>query len=82
MIIEALLRCLLATGGVPMPESTLIRAVQTFVRPAQPTVGDVTNALKDADEKKLVSGVTDPDGIEERSWTLTTKGTHKARQLR
>lgn len=81
-ISHAILLCLLAAKGEPLEESTLVRAVQTFMRPEQPSVGDVLAALKDVDDAKLASGVSDPDNIEERSWTLTTKGTHKARQLR
>jgi hypothetical protein len=76
-----LLLALNAADGVAMPESALVRAALKLSTPASPTTGDVLNALKDLQDKKLVAGVSDPQRIEETTWTLTTEGTHKARKL-
>ena len=69
-----------ACDGLPMPEGALVRAVQIGSRPAEPTEGDVTEALKDVEAEGWVAGLT--DSLSGRSWTLTEKGQHKARQLR
>lgn len=78
---RAVLVVLLACDGVPMPEAALVSAVGIAVRPMAPTEGDCREALKDCEAEGYVSGVTD-EFSESRSWTLTEKGTHKARQLR
>lgn len=75
-----LLRALNAGDGVPFPQSALVQAVTNLSRPDQPTMGDVLDALRSAEGKKLVAGVSDPDGINETTWTLTDKGRHKARE--
>lgn len=65
----------------PMPEGSLVSAVQSHARPSQPTESDVVDALKECESEGFVTGVTD-DFTKERSWSLTTQGEHKARQLR
>lgn len=75
-----LLRVLNAADGVPLPESALVRATQTMCAPEKLPIGDVMNALNAAQDVGLVFGASDPDGIEETTWTLTTKGIHKARK--
>jgi len=77
---NALLLCLQAADGEPMPEVALIAAAQIKCRPARPTISDVEVALQELEAEKFAAAVTD-DFSKERSWTLTTKGTHKARQL-
>jgi hypothetical protein len=74
-----ILKSLLAADGVPMPEASLIGAVQTMARPVFPTDGDVIEALKEAERELYCAGVT--DDLTGRSWTLTEKGVHKARKL-
>ncbi len=77
---KQLLRALNQADGVPFPESALAQAVKQLVRPAQPTSAEVALALKDCEAEGYVNGITD-DFIQERSWTLTEKGKHKAIQL-
>lgn len=74
-----ILRALQACDGLPMPQSALISAVQGMARPGQPTQGDVIEALKDVEADGYCSGAA--DDMQETTWTLTTKGIHKARQL-
>jgi hypothetical protein len=51
------------------------------VQPEQPTDSDIADALKDIEEQRCAAAVTD-ELMGERTWTLTPKGTHKARQMR
>jgi len=74
-----LLRALLACDGEPMPEEALCIAAQLLARPAEPTLGDLAAALKSLEADGYAEGVS--DDITGRTWTLTDKGTHKARQL-
>ena len=78
---HSILAVLHACDGVPMPETALLPAVQLHVRPEQPTDSDIADALKDIEEQRYAAAVTD-DLMGERTWTLTPKGTHKARQVR
>lgn len=77
---QSIIRVLLACDGVPMPETALVGAVQLHARPNPPTAGDVLEALRDVEAGGYAAGVTD-EFTAERSWTLTTKGTHKGRHL-
>jgi len=77
---RSLLLILLAADGVPMPESAALEAARIHARPLTPTDADVLDALRDLETDGYAAGVT--DDIEGRTWALTTKGTHKARQLR
>ena len=74
-----ILLALHACDGLPMPENALIGAVQNLARPGQPTVADVKDALKAVEADHYASGAA--DDMTETTWTLTTKGVHKARQL-
>jgi hypothetical protein len=74
-ILLALNQC----DGTPMPDAALINAVKLMARPALPTSGDVQDAINSAEADGYVSGVS--DDLTGRSWTLTTKGVHKARTL-
>ena len=80
-ILRALLVSLHQCSGVPMPEAALLSAAQTLCRPAEPTDGDVLDALKDLQSRRLVDGVSD-DLMGTRVWVLTPEGTLKARQLK
>jgi hypothetical protein len=75
LILLALLRC----DGVPMPEDSLVGAVQVMARPDRPTAADVGIALKDVESSGYVSGLS--EDLVGTSWTLTEKGKHKAAQL-
>lgn len=78
---RGILLVLSAWAGLPMPEGSLVSAVQSHARMERPTEGDVLDALKDCEAEGYVSGATD-EFSGERSWTLTDKGVHKARQVR
>ena len=80
-IIRAILFALLKCDGQPFPEESLITAVQLVCRPEEPTESDVTDKMKTLASDGFISGATD-ELTKERTWTLTTKGVHKARQLR
>jgi hypothetical protein len=74
-----ILKALLACDGLPMPQGALIAAVENLSRPEKPTKSDIEAALKKVETGGYAAGVS--DDIEETTWTLTDKGTHKARQL-
>jgi len=80
-LFRAILISLLQCDGIAMPEAALISSAQILSRPAEPTDGDILNALKELEGRRLVEGVTDGLMLT-RSWTLTTDGTHAARKLR
>ena len=75
----SILQTLEACDGVPMPEPSLIAAVQILSRPHRPTRSDIQSALRSLEDENFLTGVSDT--IIGTSWTLTPKGTHKARQL-
>ena len=62
-----------------MPQGALVQAVKQLARPGQPTTADVEEALKDVEADGYAQGAS--DDLAETTWTLTTKGVHKARQL-
>ena len=62
-----------------MPEGALISAVQALARPGQPTRADVVDALSAVEAEGYAQGAA--DDLSETTWTLTTKGVHKARSL-
>jgi hypothetical protein len=74
-ILKALRRC----DGVPMPEEALLGAVQSLVRP-EPGATDVRAEIK---EMEQVEGFisSHSDSITGKSFTLTARGEHKAKQL-
>ena len=78
---RSILAVLHACDGVPMPETVLLAAVQLHMRPEGPTESDIADALKDVEGQRYAAAVTD-ELTGERTWTLTPKGTHKARQVR
>ena len=75
LILLALLKC----DGQPLTQTTLYDAVRLMSRPARPTDDDILYCLRGVESDGYVSGATvDLVGT---TWTLTAKGTHKARQL-
>ena len=78
---RSILSVLQACDGVPMPETALLAAVQLHVQPERPSDGDIVDALKDIENQRYAAALTD-ELTSERTWTLTAKGTHKARQMR
>jgi hypothetical protein len=69
---------LLAMDERPMPEDALIDAIRLEIRP-RPTLSDAQLAVQHLERLKLVQGVTDP--IMGVTYTLTTAGAHKAREI-
>jgi hypothetical protein len=78
---RSILAVLHACDGVPMPEHALLSAVRIHSSHDRPTDGDILDALYEVESSRHVSALTD-DLTRDRSWTLTDKGAHKARQLR
>ena len=76
---RGVLKVLLACDGVPMPEPALLSAVVEFVRP-RPTGNDVLAVISDLEGRGFIAGLSD-ELTSERTWTLTDKGTHRAREL-
>ena len=78
---RSLLAVLHACDGLPMPETALLSAVHLHARPERPSDSDIIDALHVIEIKGYAAGVTD-ELTNERTWTLTAKGTHRARQMR
>ena len=78
---RSLLAVLHACDGLPMPETALLSAVHLHARPERPSDSDILDALHDLETQRYADAVTD-ELTNERTWTLTAKGTHKARQMR
>jgi hypothetical protein len=76
---RSILAVLNACDGVPLPESALLSATRIHCRPERPTDSDILDALRDVETLGYAVGVSD-DLTKERTWTLSAKGTHKARQ--
>ena len=76
---QFVLLALRACDGLPMPQSALVQAVKQLARPGEPTTSDVMEAVKDVETEGYAQGAS--DDISETTWTLTTKGVHKARTL-
>jgi len=75
----SLLAVLDACDGLPFPEPALLMAARTHARPDRPTDGDLLNALRELELHGYAGAVTD-ELTSERTWTLTAKGIHRARQ--
>ena len=71
------LRALLRMDGTPMPDAALRDSIE--IACARPAVSEVDLALNELESVRLISRADDP--ITGRTWTLTTAGEHKARQL-
>jgi len=73
------LRILLKMDGTPLSDSSLDDYIRTGLEP-KPTIADISVAKRDLEKDLFISGSTDElTGIV--TWTLTTKGEHKAKQL-
>lgn len=79
-LLRIILLQLHAADSVPMPEDALIVGAQLNARPLQPTKSDVEVALRELEGAMLINGVTD-ELLNVRSWTLTERGVHRARQF-
>jgi len=76
---RSILLVLHACDGLPMPESALLSAVHLHVRPDRPGDSDILDALRDLEAQRYAMAVAD-ELTNERTWTLTAKGTHGARR--
>jgi hypothetical protein len=75
-----ILRALLATGGLPLPDATLDDAVSQLVVP-RPLASDVKQAKRELEADEFIHGSRDDMDETLITWTLTAKGTHRAQQL-
>lgn len=73
------LKALLNMDGVPLRDETLHHYIGLGFQPAPPTL-DITTALKEAQAEGYIAGSTN-EFEKTVTWTLTTKGEHKAKQL-
>ena len=78
---RAILAVLNACDGVPAPEIALLCAVRVHAQPDQPSESDMLDALREVESKRYAAAVTD-ELTNDRTWTLTAKGVHKAREGR
>ena len=78
---RSILAVLNACDGVPAPEIALLSAVRVYAQPEQPSESDILDALREVEQKRYAVAVTD-ELTSERTWTLTPKGVHKAREAR
>lgn len=76
----AVLKALEACDGVPMPEGALVSAVCIGVRQLNPKPAEVLAAVAAMEAIGFVQGLE--DALIGKSWTLTEKGSHRAKQLR
>jgi len=76
---RSLLAVLNACEGLPFPESALLTAGRLHARPYRPTDSDLLDALQDLERQGFAAAITD-ELTNERTWMLTTKGTHRARE--
>jgi len=77
---RSLLAVLNACDGLPFPESTLLTAARLHARPYRPTDGDLLAALEELEKQGFAAAITD-ELTNERTWMLTIKGTHRAREF-
>ena len=75
-----ILRALEAADGVPMPDNALPTAVRAAMQPSPPPEGDIAVAKRELATHGYIHG-TEDDMTKELTWTLTTKGQHKAKQI-
>lgn len=76
---EWILKVLLSTDGLPMPDDALNGAVKAGFA-STPTNSDIAVARKELEDGFYISGSKD-EVTGSVTWTLTTKGQHKAKQL-
>ena len=76
---KLVLKLLLTWDSRPAPDHVVLAWVKQGVNPT-PTVAEVSAALRELETDQFISGATD-ELDKTVSWTLTTKGQHKARQL-
>lgn len=71
---------LLAADGTPLPASVLVAHLQNSTRPHSAPVAECHSVLKELEAADWIAAAQDLL-TQELSYTLTTKGQHKAQQL-
>jgi len=74
------LQGLLACDGVPMPEGALFAHLQNASRPRRASMIECEVALKELEVEHWIAVLHD-DLTNERTYSLTERGQHKAAQL-
>ena len=77
---RSLLAVLSACERLPFPEMALLTAGRLHARPGRPTDSDLIDALLDLERQGFAAAITD-ELTNERTWMLTAKGTHRAREV-
>lgn len=77
---RAALAGLLAADGLPLPETALIAHLQNSSRPHSATVAEAATVLAELESAGWIAASRD-ELTQEKTYTLTTKGQHKAQQL-
>jgi len=75
-----ILRALARMQGIPMPGAQLRQSLKDVLMPT-PLDSEISGALGDLERDGFISGVRDDFDSTKVTWTLTTKGQHKASQL-
>jgi hypothetical protein len=74
------LQVLVTFGGKPLPEGEIVRVVNNgFTQ--KPLQSDIKDALRELERDEFIQGAPDDLDANVTTWTLTPKGTHKAKQL-
>jgi hypothetical protein len=77
---RVILRAIHAAGNQPVPEATLVDAVNQVVVP-KPLASDFSLAKRELQDGGFIQGARDSLDETLVTWTLTPKGTHKAIEL-
>ncbi len=75
-----ILRCLARVGGLPMREAQLVDAICQGMTP-RPLRSDINEAIRELESAGFTVGNHDELDASIVTWTLTDRGTHKARTL-
>lgn len=71
------MRALLAAGGLPLPDAAIDDAVNQVVVP-RPLGSDVKQAKRELEADGFIHGSRDDLDESLMTWSLTSKGTHRA----
>lgn len=75
------LRVMLAFAGQPVQETELVRVVNDGFT-VKPLHSDVKDGLRELEIAGFIRGVEDDLDRTQMTWTLTAKGTHRAKELK
>lgn len=77
---RVILRCIHAAGNIPFPDAALNDAIERVVVP-KPLGSDKAQAKRELEADGFIQSARDDMDATLVTWTLTTKGTHKAIEL-